>query len=232
MAAVREGVVEHDALHLQAEALVDAPRDFQFDTEAGKADAFENWLQRQLDAEILLTSGRENQFISTAYERGVSNARSELNALNLAESADVASTALQLPVHREQLQNLYARNLRALQGMTDAAANDMRRVLTEGLAGGQGPREVARDLADRVDAVGKTRANVIGRTEILHSHNRGRATEWQRAGVKKVTILLAGDACAECQALKAGAPYSVEEAPGLLPRHPNCRCALSIYTAN
>jgi SPP1 gp7 family putative phage head morphogenesis protein len=116
--------------------------------------------------------------------------------------------------------------------MTDATANEMRRVLSEGLASGEGPRDIARSLADRVDNVGKHRANLIGRTEVMHSHNRARATEWQRAGIQRIDILLAPDACPECQALKAGAPYPADEAPGLLPLHPNCQCALTIYTAS
>jgi SPP1 gp7 family putative phage head morphogenesis protein len=235
MTALREGIVEHDAFGLQTEALANAPRDFTFDREADQVQAFNRWLQRQTDREILQTFGQDNEFVTSAYERGIKDARTELHTLGLAESgasSEVGATALQLPVHREQLQALYQRNFGALQGMTDATANDMRRVLTEGLASGDGPRDIARDLADRVDAVGKTRANVIARTEVMHSHNRARATEWQRAGVEQVTILLAPDACAQCRALKSDAPYPADQAAGLLPQHPNCRCALVIYTGN
>lgn len=230
VAALREGIVELDALGLQSEALADAPRDFEFRTESSQVQAFNDWLQRQAESDILETFGGENEFVRRAYERGAEDARTELRALGLAEG-EVGATALQLPVHRDQLQALYTRNFGALEGMTDAAANDLRRTLSEGLAGGDGPRTIARDLADRVDAVGRTRANLIGRTEVMHSHNRARATEWQRAGVDQVDILLAPDACPECQALKAGAPYPAENAAGLLPVHPNCRCSLTIHTA-
>jgi len=230
MAAAREAIVENDAFGLQTEALVDAPRNFAFETDADRVPAFDRWLQRQVDREILEQFGGDNQFITRAYERGVEDANAELRALGLSGEGATSATALQLPVHEEQLRALYNRNLSALQGMTDATANDMRRVLSEGLASGEGPRSIARDLADRVDNVGKHRATLIGRTEVMHSHNRARATEWQRAGVQKVDILLAADACPQCQALAAGAPYEIGEAPGLLPLHPNCRCSLSVYT--
>ncbi len=114
--------------------------------------------------------------------------------------------------------------------MTDATANQMRRVLTEGLASSHGPKRIARDLADRVDHVGKYRSNLIARTEVMHSHNRARATEWKRSGIKQVDIMLAPGACSECRALAAGGPYSIDEAPGLLPLHPQCKCSLSIHT--
>lgn len=231
-AALREGIVELDAFSLQTEALVDAPRDFDFETEADQVAAFERWLERQTDREILQQYGRDNQFITRAYERGLEDAGAQLNTLGFAESGQVGATAMRLPVHQEQLQNLYARNFRALEGMTEATANDMRRVLSEGLAAGDGPRDIARDLSDRIDAVGRTRANMIGRTEVMHSHNRARATEWQRAGVERVGILLAPDACPDCQALKAGEPYQASGAAGLLPLHPNCRCSLFIWTGD
>jgi len=205
------------------------PRDFDFETEAQQVEVFERWLTRQTDREILQTFGQDNEYVTRAYERGVDDAHTELRTLGLAEG-EVAASATQLPVHREQLQNLYARNFRALEGMTDAAANDLRRTLSEGLAAGDGPRDIARNLFERVDTVKRTRANTIARTEVMHSHNRARATEWQRAGVQQVDILLAPDACEKCQALKSRAPFPADSAAGLLPQHPNCRCSLTIYT--
>jgi len=236
-AALRQGVVELNAFGLRTDALatdaleVRPPtrRDFDFDTEARQADAFETWLTEQVDREILRQFGGENQFVTRAYRRGVDDAQAELRALDV-DGGAVGTTPVQNPTHREQLRNLYARNLSALEGMTDATAREMRRVLTEGLAAGDGPQDIADALADRIEKVGKTRANTIARTEIMHSHNRARATEWQRAGIQQVDILIAPDACPQCQALKAGAPYPVEGAAGLLPQHPNCRCSLTVAT--
>jgi len=241
-AAIRQGIVENDALGLQTEALVDAPPHGQFDfgTDADKADAFEAWLSRQTDREILQQYGGENQWITRAYERGVDDAQTELRTLGIGGEGAAGATAMQLPVHSEQLQALYTRNFNELEGMTDAVATDLRRELSEGLAAGENPRTIARDRL--VDVIGKVedgtpraamnRATMIARTEVMHSHNRARATEWERAGIKKVDILIAATACAECQALKAGAPYPVTEAKALIPgsTHPNCRCALTIYT--
>jgi len=233
MAALREGLVERDALGLQAEALVDPPRQFEFDTTT-PAEQFEQWVARQTRQEILEEFGGQNQFIRRAYQRGIDDARGELRALGIAGQSEAAATAMQLPVHRDQLEQLYNRNFQLLDDMSEAAAQDMRETLTEGLAAGDGPRDIARNIADRVHAVGITRANAIGRTEIIHSHNAGRAREWERAGIKKVDILLAATACPICQSLKAGAPYSIEDAAGLIPgsTHPNCRCALTVYTVS
>lgn len=232
-AALREGIVELDAFGLQTEALVDPPRVFTFETESAQVQAFDRWLERQTRREILQQFGQDNQYVTKAYERGLEDARTELRLLGFGPGeVAVAATAMQLPVHREQLQALYTRNFGALQGMNDATANQLRRVLSEGLAGGEGPREIARSISDRIEHVGKHRATLIGRTEVMHSHNRARSTEWERAGVQKVDILIAPDACPECVALKADGPYAIEDAPGILPLHPQCRCSLSIYTTD
>jgi len=230
--AIRTGVTENDALALSVEALVDAPRRNQFDfpTDARKTEAFRRWLETQTEREFLRTFGEDNQFIERAYERGVDDARTELRALGLAEGQTAA--ALQLPVHRDQLQRLYQRNFRALQGMTRATGREMSRVLSEGLASGAGPRDIADDLADRIDAVGRTRAEVIARTEVMASHNTARLQEWERAGIKKVDVLIAPDACPECQAYQSGAPYPASEAYGNLPRHPRCRCSHVVHTTD
>lgn len=230
-AAAREGIVENDALGIGTEALADVPTggDFEFDTDAQKVEAFRRWLDRQTERDILRQFGDENQFITRAYEKGVENAHTELRALGLAEG-EVAATATQLPVHRDQIERLFARNFRALEGMTNATGQEMSRVLSEGLASGDGPRDIARDLSDRVDAVGRTRATVIARTEIQNSHNAGRLQEWERAGVSKVGVLIAVDACPQCQAYKAGEPYDAASAYGNLPKHPNCRCSHHVWT--
>jgi len=232
-AATRKGIIENDALALQTEALVDAPQANQFDfpTDVRKAEAFRNWLDRQTEREFLQQFGQDNEFVMRAYKRGVEDANTELRALGLAES-EVATSALQLPVHQDQLERLFTRNFRALEGMTNATGREMSRVLSEGLAAGDGPRDIAKDLADRIDAVGETRATTIARTEVMNSHNAGRLQEWERAGVQQVGVLIANTACPQCQAYKAGEPYPATEAYGNLPFHPNCRCSHHVWTGD
>lgn len=235
--ALREGLAENDALGV--EALVDAPSrgQFDFDRAAKQERAFTRWLDRQTEREILKQFGEDNQYVTTAYEKGVEDAQTELRALGLAGEGEAAVSATQLPAHRDQLQALYARNFNELEGMTDAVATDLRRTLTEGLASGDGPRDIARDLTDVIGQVedgtprgAMNRATTIARTEVMNSHNHARLQEWERAGVEQVDVLIADDGCPQCQAYAAGAPYPASEAYGNLPRHPNCRCSHVVHT--
>jgi len=235
-ATLRRGLVENDALG--AEALANDPTrtQFDFDTDAQTAGAFTEWLETQTGQDILDRFGDENQFVSKAYERGVGDAQAELQALGMSQGR-AGATALRLPVHRDQLQSLFARNFNELEGMTDAVATDLRRELAEGLAAGEGPRDIADDLTDIIGRVedgtprgAMNRATMIARTELMNSMNHGRLQEWERAGVKKVGVLIANTACTECQAYKAGEPYPASEAHSNLPKHPNCRCSHFVYT--
>jgi hypothetical protein len=237
-AALRRGLVEHDALGIESLASTPTRDQFDFDTDARRADAFAKWLDTQTEQDILTRFGDENQFISAAYERGVTDAQAELHALELSQGR-AGATALRLPVHREQLQSLFARNLNELEGMTNAVATDLRRELTEGLAAGDGPRDIADGLTDIIGRVedgtpraAMNRATMIARTEIMNSHDRARLQEWERAGVERVGVLIAGDACPQCQAYKAGEPYRTSNAYGNLPRHPNCRCSHHVWTGD
>jgi SPP1 gp7 family putative phage head morphogenesis protein len=238
--ALRRGLVENDALG--AEALTSDPTrsQFDFDTDTQTAEAFTEWLEIQTERDILQRFGDENQFVSKAYERGVEDAQAELTALEMSQGR-AGATALRLPVHRDQLRSLYARSFNELEGMTDAVATDLRRELTEGLAAGEGPRDIASDLTDIIGRVedgtprgAMNRATTIARSEVMASHNRARAVEWERAGVQKVGLLIANTACPQCQALKTGEPYDISEAHSLVPArtHPNCRCSTHVWTGN
>ncbi|WP_042662573.1 hypothetical protein [Haloferax sp. ATB1] len=89
MAALRQGIVDLDAFGLQTEALVEPPRNFDFETEAQQVQAFNRWLQQQTDREILQQYGDDNQFVKQAYERGVGAAQTELRTLKLGTSGEV-----------------------------------------------------------------------------------------------------------------------------------------------
>lgn len=256
--ALREGIVVNDAFGIEAlvdairldliqhpdgstgvEALVDAPSEsqFEFTTDPKKIETARRWLKRRTDQEILQQFGGENEYIERAYVKGLEDAQSELNALGIGgESAAAAS--VRLPVHQEQLEQLYSRNLSELEGLTDDISKDLRRKLTDGLASGDGPRDIASDLTDiigRVDGTPRAamnRATMIARTELMNSHNWARLKEWERAGVTKVDVILATDACPICQSYAADAPYEASKAYGNLPQHPNCRCSHTIWTGD
>lgn len=74
-------------------------------------------------------------------------------------------------------------------------------------------------------------AEIIARTEANRAYNNGNLDALKQAGVEKVQFLLAEDACEECVASvgispgeKLGRIVPIDEASGILPVHPGCRC--------
>lgn len=237
-AAAREGIVERDVLALEAEALADAPPAFDFPRNSEKEEAFRGWLDEQLEEEILVEYGGENSYIASSYERALRDANEELRQEGIADPSPV-ETSLRLPVHEQQLEELYTRNFRALEGLTESIGQDISRELSDGLATGEGPRDVAGRVSEVLGKVedgtnrgAMARATTIARTELLNSHHRATLTQWSEFGVQQVGILLAPDACSLCEELKSGEPYTLQEVHSLLPRHPNCRCSPTIYTGS
>jgi SPP1 gp7 family putative phage head morphogenesis protein len=116
-----------------------------------------------------------------------------------------------------------------LRGVTQEMAERMSQVLTDGFVEGKNPRAIARDLAKAID-VGKKRAEMIARTEVIRAHAEGQLDVMERLGVEEVGVMVewstAGDdrVCPMCQPLE-GMVMKIREARGTLPRHPLCRCS-------
>lgn len=76
-----------------------------------------------------------------------------------------------------------------------------------------------------------TAAEIIARTEANRAYNEGNLDALRQAEVERVQWLLASDACPICVELAETAPgnklgriMSLDEASGVIPAHPQCRC--------
>lgn len=138
-------------------------------------------------------------------------------------------SAFAQPVARERVELIAARVLTDLKGVTSAMETQMTRVLAGGLTQGLSPRDVARQMANQVEGLTRTRANVIARTETITAHAEGQLTAFEELGVTEIGVAAewstAGDTrvCDLCGPME-GVVLKVTEAHGLIPRHPNCRC--------
>lgn len=254
--AIRDGVVERDIFGLERESLqaapIDDPQPFRFETDARKHEEFMAWLRRQLERGVLNVIARnENVYIENAYNAGLQHAERELRKAGVEVPEGSLEAAFNLPVHQEAVALLYQRNYEALQGITEEVSRQISRELADGFSQGQGPREIARSITDRVDSIGKTRATTLARTEVINTHSEATLNRYEELGAEEVTIraefTTAGDrrVCPLCKA-REGKVVTIQEAreatfryeagddepPSLSgtyrirpPIHPNCRCA-------
>lgn len=114
--------------------------------------------------------------------------------------------------------------LLASRSYSDTTVTAVRRALIDGVRA----KETVAQLARRVQPImGKAgdRAAVLARTEIAAAANRGRLEVFQANGVERVEFLATYDerTCEICGGYD-GKEMTVDEAMGLLPVHPMCRC--------
>lgn len=260
--AIRKTVGYHfDALELTAEK--PSPKE-QFEFERGQwlVEEFMSWLRENIEKGVLVSMANASvqkgnhytaTFVKAAARKGWVDASKRLlkAGVNLGDGS--LEPSFDLPVEREQLKRLYTRVYEKLRDVTTDMAQAIREELTEGLAEGVNPREMANRLNDRVEKIGIHRAELIARTEIIHSYNEFALTRYERVGVQKVGVevefLATNDTrtCPICKSLdnrefdlrdarngtfsyesKSDEPDSLSgEYPILPPVHPNCRCAVA-----
>lgn len=247
-AAIRQLVVADDAFGLDkppgpslSAVLTNADQRWRFQTDAAKILSFQQWLQGEVNAGLLQTDAAgqpwTTPYVVSAYKQGAVRAYTDANAAALAPSPDFYAgsraqfldDAFNTPEAVSKLQLIATRPYEQLKGVSAEVSAKLSSGLASGLAHGQGPHEIAREMLGDIDGLDRRRARAIARTEIIHAHAEGQLDGFEALGIEEVGVMAewatAGDdhVCPMCAALE-GAIFSVDEARGLIPRHPNCRC--------
>lgn len=202
-----------------------------FQSSAEQITAFKAWMQQQVNI-LLLADGEKSwwrKYITDGFRKGQGRVFDDFKMGDRTQAQkDFLKFAFNNPVSQERLDVLAARVFTELEGVTDAMAQQITRVLTDGLTQGKNPKQIAKDMVDRVDKVGKNRARMIAQTEIIRAHSEGQLTELEKMGVQHVGVQVEFSAahkgaCPICQALN-NKKYTLVQARGVIPVHVCCRC--------
>ncbi len=165
--------------------------------------------------------------ILEGYRRGAVSGNARLRLLD----SDIGTININAPKHITASQIIANRDYTALKGITRTMSDQMTRVLTQGLLEGQGATEIARNLNNRIDKIGKVRSRLLSRTEIVFANNLAGTIDdeiaedilgeeiverWVTAGDEKVRGVHVG---------RDGNYYTIGRARELI-GEPNCRCTL------
>lgn len=189
---------------------------------ADKHTSFMQWLQSKSD-ELILEDANEwmQPYIRSAYLEGFRR------VADLPSDPFAGFTA---PKAVKQTKLLYNRAYQNLKGVTLTAAQQMSNVLTLGFAEGKHPRELARELSKTVEGLMHKRALTIARTELAYAYAEGQLDGFEHDGHVELKVQAewstAGDdrVCPKCAPLD-GKVFTLKQARGMIPLHPNCRCA-------
>jgi len=235
------------------------PKAFQFMTSQDKVTAFMDWIKEQSDKGILqvrqvrqlgeaANQAWTDKYIEDTYKRGVIRARYEMKKAGFPipslEKTGGIQASMNLPMHMDRVGLLYTRTFQELKGVTASMDSQLSRILAQGMADGDGPRDMARKLVNTIqgptgelgitDKLGrfipaKRRAEIIARTEVIRAHHAATIQEYRNYAVAGVRVqaefATAGDGrvCPKCASLQ-GKIYTLDEIENLIPVHPQCRC--------
>lgn len=243
---------EYQKQALQDDGLVFKPvsnaQRYRFETDARKLEVFNEWLQTQIDAHLLTLKAGETvwtaKYIESAYRKGVVRAWIDTHKKELAlknplftsgSQAQFLQSTFAAPESLQKIQFIGTRTFNQMKGFTEVMKTDLNRILADGIANGQNPRTVAREMTKQIDKLTRKRAVTIARTEMTAAHAEGQLDSLEAQGVLEIKVLAewitAGDdrVCPQCAPLE-GLIFKLDEARGMLPRHPNCRCAFAPVT--
>jgi SPP1 gp7 family putative phage head morphogenesis protein len=186
------GLGQPEIIGRNVEAL--GPDDLAGLSQAEKVQAFNEWLEQQEAAGILqrvpgpggTTRGWSDQYITSSYQAGLRKSTQDFAAKGIEVPATIiAGTAgiggvFLTPFHQERVQILWTETFTALENVTAATNEQIRRIIAQGMAEGIGPEEIARRINNRVDKIGVTRAKTVARTQVVKTYNVAQVMEYQR----------------------------------------------------
>ena len=221
-----------------------------FQSTEQKLKSFQQWLKQKIALHLIQEQSDDgdnawwNRYIVEGFKKGTARAfddtRPQVRAAVQKDQQAVSDfyagtkdeflrSSFNWPTSREKVKLLASRTYTDLKGVTEGMAARISHNLVDGLTKGDSPRTIARQLSKDVD-ISRSRAETIARTEIIRTHAEGQLDAFEKLGVTEVGVMAEWSTaeddrvCPLCQPLD-GMVMKVQEARGLLPRHPNCRCA-------
>jgi len=162
--------------------------------------------------------GIVRKYTTQAYSAGGVRSSQFLTSLGITATFSI------LPADRFALDILVTRDLSGLKGITDEMSKQIMAEITDGMLRGDSMDRVAKAIDDRIDYIGRSRAETLARTETMTAYNQGSLTQYEKHGITEVEWLAApGDrTCDECMDLD-GEKFPIDSKPDC-PLHVNCRC--------
>lgn len=240
---LNQSIRDNDALGFDDNFAINAtpasPNQFVFFSDAEKIPAFMAWLRTQ-ENEIIFDNAAAadgfwfNEFINRSYVRGAEKARALLEPFLIDFPLYLNTPILGLPKHIDRLALLHTRSFQELKGINEAMDQQISRILSEGLLEGRGAGDIGKDIANRVDKVGRSRARLLARTEIIRAHNEASIAE-----AEQISTLIGEDVLLQCNTANDErvrsrhrfwhrVVYTVKEARSRI-GEPNCRCAFTPF---
>lgn len=185
-------------------------------------DELQLYFYQALELETFSRGWFLSEYLGAAWQQGTAKSFNRLKTLAEAVAPDRAElmsldSVLTSPEYAQRFDNIAARAFENMKGFAGQAATDLGRILGEGVALGQSPRIIARDIRKKFDQVEGYRALRIARTEVNHSFTEARHEQTKdvrdRLGleVRQMHVSALVDSTRPTHAARHGKLYTLEE---------------------
>jgi SPP1 gp7 family putative phage head morphogenesis protein len=116
--------------------------------------------------------------------------------------------------------------------MGDDLKIDLRKIALDGYNAQLTPREVAKQMSQKISGMTETRAKVIARTETMRASNLSNYTQAKlNLGAQSFVVLTDPNCCPHCREVydNGNIVFDISDSHMLPPFHPNCRC-VAVYS--
>ena len=192
----------------------------------------DQWIEVRGDAsEQWLNSG----YVGPAYQQGTAMTFANLSAQSGQYKASRQSLTelIKTPEYRRRIGFVRGRVFEEMKGLSASVKTGLRNALSDGIAQGLNPLEVARNI-DEATRVGEVRARRIARTEITTALRRARLDEAEQAsgdlglGMRMMQMSALSSTTRPSHAARHSKLYTFEQARVWMATSPNminCKCS-------
>lgn len=225
---------------------------WHFLTSDRKLEEFKKWVRIQLGISMGESEPQEDfwlkRYINETYQKAVARAYDGHKPLPPTRLSKEAGAAYQAggraeflrkafwhPVSSSRVKALASQTMEEMKGLSEEAARKLTVELANGMIAGESPYKVGARLNRVIDGI-SNKGVAIAATRTVAAHNEGFLDSLELMGFKNVKVAVEWSTsglgttkkgnpspCKLCAPLN-GIVLTVEEAHGLLPRHPHCKC--------
>jgi hypothetical protein len=202
-----------------------------------------DWWQRYVEEGLRKGAARAFDDVRKPYAKGYAADESTRDFYD-GTKEEFLRDSFARPVAIDKVKLLAGRVFTELHNISETMSTKLTRTLADGLTKGDHPYVVARHMTEDVDGIDRNQANMLARTEIMRVHAEGQLDAMEDLGVDELGVMVEWSVsglgttaknnpspCEICAPME-GTTFKVEEARGLLPRHPNCLTGESVVRAN
>jgi len=206
---------------------------------AGKLERSEQMVRYLVEQTLASPPTWLQALIENAISRGINQAGREIQAA--VDNIDA----------RELRQFHTAASAMEVKGIAGETQRRVLRHIATALEQQQSPNVLMRELRVTLEKVTRARLILLVNTVMVKAVNAGKLHTYKLNGVKQVgiepewnpagftrrklqhdamvNVLTAGDdlVCEDCEDIAGDGPYDIDDAVGLIPAHPNCRCSFT-----